>query len=112
MYLVGLTPLKELISRLTMQIVILTMVHMDNEINGVCNKYRVAENQKFLDFEIEDFVSGFERRLVLLTSNAFILNCPKDLLDGSLLKKLVKTGTFIFMVKIRFIIMIRIYTQI
>ena len=94
MYLVGITPLKEIVVRMTMQIVILTITHMDNEINGVCNKYRVSENEKFLEFEIEDFVAGFERRLILLASNAFILNCPKDLLDGNLLKKLVKTGEF------------------
>ena len=75
-----------------MQMAVISMAHMENELNGVCTKFHYAANERFLEFEIEDFQAGFERRLMLLTSNIFILNSPKDLMNGTLLKKLVRTG--------------------
>ena len=66
---------------------------MDNELNGICTKFNYSENEKYLEFEIQDFVDGFDRRMMLLVSNLFILNSPKDMLDGTLLKKLVRTGS-------------------
>ena len=90
MYVVGQLPLKELMVKMTMQAAVLCIARMDNEL--AISKFAVARCKEFLNLEIQDFVVGFDRRILLLISNAFILNSPKDLLNGNLLKKLVKTG--------------------
>ena len=76
-----------------MQAAVLCITRMDNEL--AISKYAVTQTKRFLEFEIQDFAVGFDRRLLLLISNAFILNSPKDWLNGTLLKKLVKTGKFL-----------------
>ena len=93
MFLVGQLPLKELMVRMTMQTVIILLTHMDNE---MCLQQSTAANKKYIEFETQDFVMGFDRRLVLLISNAFILNSPKELLNGAILKKFIKTGKIIY----------------
>ena len=92
MHLVGILPLKELLVKMTMQAVVLCITRMDNEL--AISKFNVGQSKKFLEIEIQDFALGFDRRMLLLISNAFILNSPKDLLNGNTLKKLIKTGKF------------------
>ena len=94
MFVIGSLPLKEMMLKMTMQAVIILITHLDNELFGV-NLHMTADNKRFIDFEVQDFVMGFDRRILLLMSNAFILNSPKDLLNGTLLKKLIKTGNTI-----------------
>ena len=90
-FLVDALPIKEIMMKTTMLIVVAALSRVDNEISGRNNWNQMANN-KYIDYEAHDFAMGFERRLLLLTTNNLIINLPKDLLDGTTLKKLVNAG--------------------
>ena len=91
MHVVGESPLKEIVTKQAMQIAIILLSTLENKIGGSRNG-KFEENKKLLNFELNDFKSGFERRVLMLASGAFLLNCPVDLLNGKMLQKLIEAG--------------------
>ena len=90
-YLASMIPLKEVMVKLTMQSVVMLLSTIENEIGGK-NNWKYTENQKYIEYEILDFVTGFERRILMATLGTIIINSPKSLLNGILLKKLINSG--------------------
>ena len=92
MHVVGEAPIKELVTKQGMQAVIILLSILENKLAN--QNQNNEELEKMLEYEINDFKNGFERRVLMTTSSSFILNCPVNLLNGSLLKKLIKSGNF------------------
>ena len=84
-------PLEFWASKMVMQMAIALVSHIDNELEKNASK-PAQEKSKFVELEIHDFVSGFDRRMLMLLTNTFLLNCPAKLLNGKLLEKLIKSG--------------------
>ena len=84
-------PLKEIMMKMTMQMVLVTLTRIDTELTGR-NSWNHTENAKYLEYESHDFAHGYDRRLLMLTSNTILLNLPANVLNGSLLRKLIKSG--------------------
>ena len=98
MHIVGQAPLKELVTKQAMQAAMILLSTIDNKISGA-NRRNIDENKALLRFEINDFKSGFERRVLMMSASTFILNCPISLLNGSWLKKLIKTGKILLLIQ-------------
>ena len=96
MHIVGEAPLKEIVTKQAMQACIILLSTLENKMSGP-NGQKADENEKLLKFELNDFKSGFERRVLMMASSAVILNCPINLLNGTTLKKLIKAGNVVIL---------------
>ena len=93
MHVVGLAPLKDMVMKTMMQVVVLLLSHLDNELNELGDR-NSGHQRDFIDFEVHDFTHGLDRRITMLVANSFLLNTPANFLNGKLLEKLTNASKF------------------
>ena len=92
-YMANMAPLDKIVPKAIMSNAIMLLAAVENELQNASSDIRLKKKQtEFIELMIEDFAASFEKRIMMLVVNSFILNSPIEIINGAWLQKLVESA--------------------
>ena len=89
-HMISLAPMDKIVPKAIMKSAIVLLATVENELANQTSDIRVKKQQAdYIESMIEDFAVSFEKRIMMMVINSFMLNCPIDVINGNWLKKLI-----------------------